>query len=320
MSEQDITREVEQVLAQKELSTEEKRVRLLGRKGVLTLKLRELGQLDKKARAKQGQLLNELKAKIDNALSSRPIKETKVDLTAPAVTQPIGSIHPLNQTLARMVELFSHLGFETVTGPEIVSDEDNFGSLHFPLHHPARDTQDSFMIDQLPGYLLRTQTSAMQVPAMKQRTPPMRVIVPGKTFRREADATHQPMFHQLEGFIVDEEVTFSDLKGLLRYFCELYFGVKTPMRFRSHYFPFTEPSAEVDILWTKENGEQKWLEILGCGCIHPTVLENAGINPKKYQGVAFGLGVERPFMLAHGLDDMRQLYLNNEEFLNQFSA
>jgi len=166
--------------------------------------------------------------------------------------------------------------------------------------------------------MLRTQTSAMQVPIMKHREPPMRVIVPGKTFRREADATHMPMFHQLEGFIVDENVRFTDLKGILSEFTQHFFKRELRMRFRPHFFPFTEPSAEVDIWWEKDGKRGRWLEILGCGMIHPVVLENAGINSKKYQGIAFGLGLERPFMLRHKVDDMRLLYQNSEQFLQSF--
>lgn len=320
MTENEIKNLVDKVLSGS-LSTKDKRDHILGRKGIITKALRDIKTLSVAKRKSQGQFLNSLRQEMELKLQdNKTTQNNSFDLSAPAKETVYGAKHPINLTIDSMVNIFSRFGFEVVMGPEIVTDENNFGLLNFPDDHPARDTQDSFLIKDLPELLMRTQTSAMQIPAMKKRTPPMRVIVPGKTFRREADATHQPMFNQLEGFIVDESVTFSDLKGLLEYFIQEFFGPNIQVRFRPHYFAFTEPSAEVDILWSKKNGKEKWLEILGCGVIHPAVLKNAGIDPKKYQGVAFGVGIERPFMLRHGVNDMRLLYNNDEEFLNQFSS
>lgn len=300
-------------------SNEQKRVTLLGRKGLVTTALRALKDLPAAEKRTMGAKLNTLKKQIEEKLEPTATTEEVFDLSLPPADLAVGSTHPISQAINRSVEIFAELGFTPTTGTEIVTDDENFGLLHFPANHPARDVQDSFLLDDLPELLLRTQTSAAQVPIMSKNTPPMRVLVPGKTFRREIDATHQPMFHQVEGFIVDEQVTFADLKGILTYFVESFFGQKVKMRFRPHHFPFTEPSAEIDILWQKEDGSSRWLEILGCGCIHPVVLQNARINPKKYQGVAFGFGVERLVMLRHRIDHMKALSSNDEALLRQFS-
>lgn len=295
-----------------------KMTKLIGRSGLITMALRQVKNLPVKERAQTGRDLNNLKQRVALLLKPKQQSAVTFDLSVPARRQYVGSQHLINHSIDKMVDIFVTLGFEPVVGPEIVTDYDNFGSLNFNDDHPARDTQDSLLLAKKLGWLLRTQTSAMQVPIMQKRQPPIRVIVPGKTYRRELDATHMPMFHQLEGFIVDESVTFTDLKGLMAYFVERFFYQDMPMRFRPHYFPFTEPSAEVDILWEKSNGNKEWLEILGCGSIHPTVLENAGINSRKYQGIAFGLGIERPTMLRYGINDMRLLYANDQNFINQF--
>lgn len=310
---------VNRILASSKLSPSEKLHQILGRKGILKAAYDKLPGLNQAERIEQGRFLNQLKIEVQQKLSDKGDSTAAevFDLSLPPTDLPVGTMHPINQTMDRMVDIFIRLGFEIFTGPEIVSDENNFGLLNFPVDHPARDTQDSFsLIDS--QLMLRTQTSATQVPIMKNHDLPMRIIVPGKTFRREVNATHMPMFHQLEGFIVDEQVRFTDLKGILSEFMKQFFGKELKMRFRPHYFPFTEPSAEVDIWWQREDGAGRWLEVLGCGMIHPQVLENAGINSKKFQGIAFGLGLERPFMLRHKVDDMRLLYANDESFLKSF--
>ncbi|MDO8471702.1 MAG: phenylalanine--tRNA ligase subunit alpha [bacterium] len=310
---------INRLLASSKLSPSEKLHQILGRKGILKAAYDELPGLKQAERIERGRLLNRLKHKVQQQLEDNDLStaDPGFDLSLPPLDLPIGTMHPINQTMDRMVDIFMRLGFEIFTGPEIVSDENNFGLLNFPADHPARDTQDSFSLVN-SKLMLRTQTSAVQIPIMKNHDLPMRIIVPGKAFRREVNATHMPMFHQLEGFIVDEQVRFTDLKGVLSEFMKQFFGQELKMRFRTHYFPFTEPSAEVDIWWQRESGTGRWLEVLGCGMIHPQVLENAGINSKKFQGIAFGLGLERPFMLRHKVDDMRLLYDNDESFLKSF--
>lgn len=310
---------IDRILASTKLSPSEKLHQILGRKGIFKAAYDELPSLGKTERIERGRLLNQLKQKVRLQLENTEtaVADLNFDLSLPPSELPVGAMHPINQTMDRMVDIFTRLGFEIFTGPEIVSDENNFGLLNFAADHPARDTQDSFsLVDS--KLMLRTQTSATQVPIMKHHEIPMRIIVPGKTFRREVNATHMPMFHQLEGFIIDEQVRFTDLKGILSEFMKQFFGKELKMRFRTHYFPFTEPSAEVDIWWQRDQSTGRWLEVLGCGMIHPQVLENAGINSKKFQGIAFGLGLERPFMLRHKVDDMRLLYANDESFLKSF--
>lgn len=301
-------------------SAEEKRVAILGRKGILTVALREIGALPAAERSSRGGRLNELKRQVEqtiNRVSKSESGTSQRDLTGPAIPPNVGSIHPISDAINRAVDIFSRLGFETIEGPEIVTDWDNFESLHFHPDHPARDTQATMMLDERPGWLLRTQTSAVQVPALSTRKPPIRFIVPGKTYRCESDSTHVPMFHQVEGVIIDQQVTFADLKGLLQYFINEYFGRPMRLRFRPHFFPFTEPSAEVDVEWIRPDGSKRWLEMLGCGCIHPEVLQNAGLDPRRYQGVAFGLGLDRHAMLRGGINDIRELFQNREEILAQ---
>ena len=312
-----LSKEIDAIV-QSDKSRADKYAAILGRKGIIPTALRAVKDLPATERAKAGAALNSLRKSLDEQLGETTGKEYNFDLSLPPTTPLTGSLHPINATIDRIAEIFGQLGFVVQTGKEIVSDYDNFGSLHFPLNHPVRDTQDSFMIADMPDMLLRTQTSAAQVPIMSTNDLPLRVLVPGKTFRREIDATHQPTFHQIEGFIVDEQVTFADLKGILHYFVEQFFGRPMKTRFRPHYFPFTEPSAEMDVLWEKADGTTRWLEIVGSGCIHPAVLQNAGINPKKYQGVAFGFGVDRLPMLQYGIDHMRALSNNDEELLKQF--
>lgn len=301
------------------VSADEKRVAVLGRKGLLTEAMRGLGQLAPAERAKTGAALNELKRWFESELkkTSVVVESADFDLTAPATEVMVGSLHPISAAMNRAVDIFTRLGFEVIEGQEMVTDWDNFESLHFHPDHPARDTQDTMMLADFPGWLMRTQTSAVQIPAIATRRPPIRFIVPGKTYRRESDATHVPMFHQLEGVIIDQQVTFADLKGLLEFFINEYFGRPMKLRFRPHFFPFTEPSAEVDVEWIRPDGSRRWLEMLGCGCIHPEVIRNAGLDPKRYQGIAFGLGLDRHAMLLYGINDIRDLFDNREEVLSQ---
>lgn len=313
-----IQKQIDAVMASP-VSQDEKSRLILGRKGIIATALRTVKELPDSGRAAAGAALNVLKHRLVETLQKAETAETPFDLSLPPRSTETGSFHPILATIDRVVEIFASLGFVVQTGNEIVSDYDNFGSLHFPLNHPVRDTQKSFMVADLPDLLLRTQTSAAQVPIMSLNDLPLRVLVPGKTFRSEIDATHQPTFHQIEGFIVDEQVTFADLKGMLEYFIEELFGRPMRTRFRPHFFPFTEPSAEVDVYWERPDGTSRWLEIAGSGCIHPAVLQNAGINPKKYQGVAFGFGADRLTMLLHGITQMRALSNNDEELLRQFA-
>jgi phenylalanyl-tRNA synthetase alpha chain len=246
-----------------------------------------------------------------------------VDVTLPGRRQPRGRIHPLNRVMAEVCDIFLYLGFEAVTGPEVELDWYNFEALNLPPDHPARDMQDTFYFnDQV---LLRTHTSPMQIRTMEKRQPPVRIIAPGKVYRRDSDITHSPMFHQVEGLLVDKHVTFADLKGVLTAFVHQMFGPEVGVRFRPSYFPFTEPSAEVDIQCVMCGGDgcrvcqaTGWLEVLGSGMVHPAVFEAVGYDPEIYTGFAFGLGVERIAMLKYGIDDIRLFFENDLRFLRQF--
>lgn len=301
----------------------------LGRKGELTAILRGLSELDLSQRIKVGKRANQIKALVEDWLQKPELTQTveeivDLDASVPAYPLEYGTIHPVSAMIKEMVGIFGDLSFEVVEGSEIVSEEENFESLNMDADHPARDTQDSFYLNS--HYLLRTQMSAVQVPEMKRRMQagqiPIRIVAPGKTYRRESDQTHAPMFHQLEAVMVDSQTTFTDLKGILDYFTKRLFGSQVETRFRPHYFPYTEPSAELDIRWkgmTSGEGKQTgWLEFGGCGMIHPEVLRRAGINPKIYQGWAFGMSVERPIMLRKQIPDLRRLFDNPVTLLNQF--
>ena len=301
---------------------EQVRVNYLGKKGVLTHKLKELGKLPPDKRPAAGQVINEAKQEIQSLLLLRKeILEDKqfsekinsgiIDLTLPGRGQLPGSLHPVTRTLLEIERLFLRIGFEVANGPEIEDNYHNFEALNIPESHPARAMHDTFYIDSTR--LLRTHTSNVQIRYMKQHQPPIAIIAPGRVYRCDSDMTHTPMFHQVEGLVINEEVTFSDLKGLLQEFIREFFNKNTQVRFRPSYFPFTEPSAEVDIM-----GENGWLEILGCGMVHPQVLENVGINSEKYTGLAFGMGVERLAMLRYGIDDLRMFFENDIRFLQQF--
>ena len=245
-----------------------------------------------------------------------------IDVTLPGRDSGRGGLHPVSRTLERITDIFGRLGYELADGPEIEDDWHNFEALNFPPHHPARAMHDTFYFGD--GRLLRTHTSGVQVRYMQDLvaaggTPPLRMIAAGKVYRSDSDQTHTPMFHQVEGLLVDEHASFADLKGTLAEFVRAFFERDFEMRFRPSYFPFTEPSAEVDIAWLQPDGSTRWLEVLGCGMVHPTVLRNVGIDPEQYTGFAFGLGVERFAMLRHGVDDLRSFFDNDVRFLRQFA-
>ena len=306
----------------------------LGRKGLLTQWLREMGRLPADERPALGFLANQLKTALDTEVDQTLEKvhqqqrkdqllHERVDISLPGRRPPRGGKHLITQVTEEIVSIFERLGFEVSEGPEIELDYYNFEALNFPKDHPARDMQDTFYFT--PNVVLRTHTSPVQVRTMESRKPPLRVIAPGKVYRHDSDPTHSPMFHQVEGFIVDQRVTFADLKGTLTYFIHQFFGNDVQMRFRPSFFPFTEPSAEVDIQCVMCRGsgcsvckKSGWLEILGSGMIDPEVFRFVGYDPETYTGFAFGLGVERIAMLRVGISDIRIFFENNLQFLSQF--
>jgi len=310
------------------------RTKYIGRKGLLTHWLKEVGKLPASERPALGQMVNQLKAALERA-SEQALEEERerqkvqrllgegVDYTLPGRKPPRGGKHLITQVTEEIVSIFERLGFEIAEGPEVELDYYNFEALNFPKDHPARDMQDTFYFN--PNVVLRTQTSPMQVRIMEGRKPPLRIIAPGRVYRHDSDPTHSPMFHQIEGFVVDHQVTFGDLKGTLTYFVHQFFGPDVQMRFRPSFFPFTEPSAEVDIQCVICRGQgcpvckkSGWLEILGSGMIDPEVFRFVGYDPEAYTGFAFGLGVERIAMLQAGLSDIRIFLENNLQFLRQF--
>jgi phenylalanyl-tRNA synthetase alpha chain len=322
--------EVRQALSGEEL--EALRVKYLGRKGSLTKVLRGLKDLDPDLRRQVGAQANQAKERLETALAQalNALKEAAaraaaptIDVTLPGRRGPLGRLHPLTRIMEEMCNIFLHLGFEAVTGPEVELDWYNFEALNIPPDHPARDMQDTFYFND--KVLLRTHTSPMQIRVMEKRQPPVRIIAPGKVYRRDSDMTHSPMFHQVEGLLVDRGVTFADLKGVLTEFVHQMFGPEVGLRFRPSYFPFTEPSAEIDIACVICRGEgcrvckiTGWIEILGAGMVHPAVFEAVGYDPEEYTGFAFGLGVERVAMLKYGIDDIRLFFDNDLRFLGQF--
>ena len=311
------------------------RVEYMGKKGVLTQYLKQLGDLPADERPKVGQAVNNAKQALQESLNARRgvleaaalnarLSAETIDITLPGRGQSVGGIHPVTRTLQRIEEYFSRLGFEIATGPEIESDYHNFTALNIPESHPARAMHDTFYFDETT--LLRTHTSPVQVRVMENKEPPLRVIAPGRVYRCDSDVTHTPMFHQVEGFMVDTDVTFAQLKGMLTDFLRNFFEQDLATRFRPSYFPFTEPSAEVDMecVMCKGKGcrvcsQTGWLEVLGCGMIHPNVLANVGIDNEKYTGFAFGMGVERLTMLRYGVNDLRLFFENDLRFLRQFN-
>lgn len=311
------------------------RVNMLGKKGELTAVLKSLKEVAPEERPKVGQLVNETRAEIENLLEEakkkleRLAREAKmkaevIDVTLPARKAVIGHRHPSSIALEEVERIFIGMGYEVVEGPEVEKDYYNFEALNIPADHPAKDEQDTFYISG--DILLRTQTSSVQVREMEKGKLPIRMIAPGRVFRSdEVDATHSPSFHQVEGLVVDKNITFADLKGTLAEFARELFGAETKVKFRPHHFPFTEPSAEVDVTCFKCGGSgcrfckgEGWIEILGCGMVHPHVLEMSGIDPQEYSGFAFGMGLERIALLKYEIDDMRLLYENDIRFLKQF--
>ncbi|MDT8321751.1 MAG: phenylalanine--tRNA ligase subunit alpha [Xanthomonadales bacterium] len=307
---------------------DEVRVRFLGKKGAVTAQLKQLGGMEPGQRKAFGQAVNAARDAINGAVSARrealeslalerKLREEWVDVTLPGRGERHGGLHPVTRAMERAVAIFNKLGFDVATGPEVEDDHYNFEALNFPPHHPARAMHDTFYFGD--GRLLRTHTSPVQIRVMEQSEPPYRIIAPGKVYRSDSDQTHTPMFHQIEGLLVAEGVSMADLKGVLHAFVNAFFERSLAMRFRPSYFPFTEPSAEVDIGWEKGDGSAPgWLEILGCGMVHPNVLRACGVDPEKYTGYAFGMGVERLAMLRYGVTDLRQFFDNDLEFLRQF--
>jgi phenylalanyl-tRNA synthetase alpha chain len=314
---------------------EKLRVEWLGKKGRVTDLLKSLGQLDAAERPKVGAEINAVKQLLNEQISER--KETlqqaaiasqlaaeALDVTLPGRREDLGALHPITRTIERMANYFAALGFEVVEGPEIEDDYHNFEALNIPAHHPARAMHDTFYIDDT--HVLRTHTSGVQVRTMETRDPPLRVICPGRVYRCDSDLTHSPMFHQVEGLLIDEDVSFGQLKGIIQEFLHAFFEQDAlAVRFRPSYFPFTEPSAEVDIQCVKCAGEgcricsgTGWLEVMGCGMVHPRVLEMSGVDTERYQGFAFGMGVERLAMLRYGIGDLRLNFENDLRFLAQF--
>jgi phenylalanyl-tRNA synthetase alpha chain len=311
------------------------RVRLLGKKGQLTEQLKSLGALPAAERPAAGQRINEAKAAIQAAIESRrealeaaaldaELARGAIDVTLPGRGQESGSLHPVTRTRLRIERIFMQAGFEVATGPEVEDDFHNFEALNIPKNHPARAMHDTFYFPD--GRLLRTHTSPVQIRAMRAMQPPLAVIAPGRVYRNDSDMTHTPMFHQVEGMAVGEAISFANLKAMLHTFVEHFFEQPLGMRLRPSYFPFTEPSAEVDIECVFCHGtgcrvckNTGWLEILGCGMIHPNVLAAAGIDSERWQGYAFGMGIERLAMLRYGVDDLRLFFENDLQFLKQFS-
>lgn len=311
------------------------RVRYSGKKGEVTAILKQMGKLSAEERPIMGALANEVRSDIDNKLSEKvnainkellekQLKEEEIDITLPGKELVMGKRHPLQLVLDEFKEIFLGMGFEVVDGPEVEYDDYNFTMLNMPESHPSRDTQDTFYITD--KILLRTQTTPMEVRTMLNQKPPIRVIVPGRVYRAdEIDATHSPLFHQIEGLVVEEGLTFADLKGTLEVFVKKMFGENTKVRFRPHHFAYTEPSAEMDMTCFKCGGKgcsmckgEGWIEILGCGVTNPIILETCGIDSTKYTGFAFGMGLERLTMMKYNIDDLRLLYENDMRFLSQF--
>lgn len=324
-----------EALGKPDADPEELRIRFLGKKGELTSVLRGMGALSAEERPVIGQLANKVRAAIEAAIGEKiaelkekalehQLQREKLDVTMPGKEIPMGHQHPLTKVQREMEDIFIGMGFQVAEGPEVEYDYYNFQALNIPENHPARDTQDTFYITD--NILLRSQTSPVQVRVMEKQRPPIRVISPGRVYRSDAlDATHSPLFHQMEGLVVDKGITMSDLKGTLETFAKKMFGENTLIRFRPHHFPFTEPSAEVDVSCFACGGKgcrvckgEGWIEILGAGMVHPFVLSNCGIDPEIYSGFAFGMGIERVAMKHYGIDDIRLFYENDRRFLEQF--
>ncbi len=302
---------------------EEVRVEYFGKKGSITELLKSLGGMDAEQRKTAGAQINEVKQQVQDALNAKrdamqaavlaqKLASEQIDITLPGRTLEQGGLHPVTRTIRRIESFFGELGFVVKHGPEIEDDFHNFDALNIPEHHPARADHDTFYFN--PKLMLRTQTSGVQIRTMETEQPPLRIISPGRVYRNDYDMTHTPMFHQVEGLMVDKNVSFTELKGILHDFLHNFFEEDLQIRFRPSFFPFTEPSAEVDVMG--KNG--KWLEVLGCGMVHPNVLRSVGIDPEVYSGFAFGMGVERLTMLRYGVTDLRAFFENDVRFLKQF--
>ncbi len=313
---------------------EQLRVDYLGKKGQITALLKGLGKLSPEERPAAGAQINVVKQELQELIAQRKsaleaaaveakLAAETIDVTLPGRGQSTGGIHPVTRTMERMEEFFSAIGFEVVEGPEIEDDYHNFEALNIPAHHPARAMHDTFYVDE--HTVLRTHTSPVQVRVMESREPPLKIICPGRVYRCDSDLTHTPMFHQVEGLLIDEKSSFADLKGVIEEFLRAFFERELAVRFRPSYFPFTEPSAEVDIQCVNCGGEgcrvcsrTGWLEVMGCGMVHPKVFEYSNIDTEKYSGFAFGMGVERLAMLRYGVNDLRLFFDNDLRFLEQF--
>ncbi|WP_417665114.1 phenylalanine--tRNA ligase subunit alpha [Pseudidiomarina sp.] len=300
------------------------RVDYMGKKGQLTEQLKSLGKLSPEERPAAGQAINDAKQRVQELINARnnelkqaelaqKLAAERIDVSLPGRRAQVGGFHPVTKTIQRIEAFFGDLGFRTVEGPEVEDDFHNFDALNIPANHPARADHDTFYFT--PTTMLRTQTSGVQIRTMQQEQPPLRIISPGRVYRNDYDQTHTPMFHQVEGLMVDTDVSFTQLKGILEDFLVNFFEEALEVRFRPSYFPFTEPSAEVDV--RRKDG--KWLEVLGCGMVHPSVLQAVGIDSEKYTGFAFGMGVERLTMLRYGVNDLRAFFENDVRFLKQFN-
>lgn len=314
--------------ASSEQALEQLRVDYLGKKGQITARLKDLGKLSAEERPAAGALINQAKEDVQaliNSAKSRmaeavlndKLQAESIDVTLPGRTEAPGSLHPVTRTLNRIEDFFSRCGYTVEEGPEIEDDYHNFEALNIPAHHPARAMHDTFYFNA--STLLRTHTSPVQIRTMERGKPPFRMICPGRVYRCDSDMTHTPMFHQVEGLLVDRQVSFADLKSTIVEFLREFFEKDLQVRFRPSYFPFTEPSAEVDIEWGRDSdGSIRWLEVMGCGMVHPKVFQAAGIDPETWRGFAFGLGVERLAMLRYGVNDLRMFFENDMRFLEQF--
>jgi len=316
------------------LTLEQLRVDYLGKKGQITSLLKGLGNLSVEDRPKSGALINVVKEELQELISARKmaleatavkvkLQQETIDVTLPGRGQSTGGLHPVTRTIERMEDFFAAIGFDVVEGPEIEDDYHNFEALNIPAHHPARAMHDTFYVNE--HTVLRTHTSPVQVRVMESQEPPLRIICPGRVYRCDSDLTHSPMFHQVEGLLIDERSSFADLKGLIEDFLRVFFERELAVRFRPSYFPFTEPSAEVDIQCVNCGGQgcrvcsqTGWIEVMGCGMVHPKVFEFSGIDTEKYSGFAFGMGVERLAMLRYGVNDLRLFFDNDLRFLEQF--
>jgi phenylalanyl-tRNA synthetase alpha chain len=334
---EDIVEQAENELKQADsLSTvEDIRVSYLGKKGTFTRQMKTLGSLSPEERPKVGAVINEAKQKfqalleerkkqLENELLAKRLTEEAIDVTLPGRGQSVGGVHPVTRTMRRIEQIFNRIGFDVAMGPEVEDDFHNFEALNIPSHHPARAMHDTFYFDE--HTLLRTHTSPVQIRVMENQSPPLKVIAPGRVYRCDSDITHTPMFHQVEGFVVDKNINFADLKGVISEFLKAFFEKDVKVRFRPSYFPFTEPSAEVDIECVMCEGEgcrvcgqTGWLEVLGCGMIHPEVFRHVNVDSDEFTGFAFGMGVERLTMLRYKINDLRLFFENDLKFLKQFN-